>query len=230
VATKRAEPVRRTRLSFRSAADLAHTDHPVRSDLSAVALLERTLWVADDELATVERLVRNGARYAQHRPFHLRDYFELPGGPRDEIDIDGLAIDGGYLWILGSHSLTREKPEPQSRDRAEALRRLTQIERHSNRHFLGRVPIVDRDGTLTLERITPGRDGKKLRAACLDPNRTRGKLRKLLQQDEHIGRFMEVPAKENGFDFDGIAVRGTRAFLGMRGPVPRGWAICSSWT
>ena len=225
MATKPAEPVRRIQLSFRSAAELAHTDDSVRGDLSAIALLDRTLWVANDELATVERLSQTGARYDQHRPFHLGDYFELPGGPVDEMDIEGLAIDGGYLWVLGSHSLTREKPRPQSKDRAEALRRLTEVEHHPNRHFLGRVPIADRGGMLALNRRAPDRDGRKRRAACLDSNQRRGTLGKLLKKDEHIGRFLEVPAKENGFDLEGIAVRGTRVFLGLRGPVLRGWAI-----
>src|SRR3546814_4598583 len=35
---------------------------------------------------------------------------------------------------------------------------------------------------------------------------------------------MEVPSKENGFDVEGLAVRGSRVFLGLRGPVLRGWA------
>jgi hypothetical protein len=35
---------------------------------------------------------------------------------------------------------------------------------------------------------------------------------------------MGVPAKENGFDIEGIAGRGDRVFLGLRGPVLRGWA------
>jgi hypothetical protein len=34
-----------------------------------------------------------------------------------------------------------------------------------------------------------------------------------------------LPSKENGFDIEGLAVRGDRVFLGLRGPVLRGWAI-----
>ena len=225
MAKKPAKPLRRIRLSFRSADELAQTDDPVRSDLSALALLDDTLWVANDELATVERLRRTDSGYGQHQPFHLSDYFELPGGPADEMDIEGLEIDGGYLWVLGSHSLTREKPEPGSRDRAESLRRLTEVERHPNRHFLGRIPIVGRAGTCTLERTVASGEGK-LRAACLNADRKRGKLgRRLLKNDQHVGRFVQVPAKENGFDLEGIAVRGSRVFVGLRGPVLRGWSV-----
>jgi hypothetical protein len=224
MAKKPAKPLRRIRLSFRSADELAHTDDPVRSDLSALALLDETLWVANDELATVERLRRTDSGYGQHQPFHLSEHFELPGGPDNEMDIEGLEIDVGYLWVLGSHSLTREKPEPGSKDRAESLRRLTEVERHPNRHFLGRVPIVERDGNWALERTVANGEGK-LRAACLNTNRKRGKLGRLLKKDQHVGRFIKVPAKENGFDLEGIAVRGSRVFLGLRGPVLRGWAV-----
>ena len=171
MASKSARPARRVRLEFRSADELPHADEPIRSDLSALALSGGTLWVTNDELATVERLMRTDARYGRHQPFHLGDFFELPGGSGDEMDIEGLEIDGGYLWVLGSHSLTREKPKPGSEDHVEALRRLTEVEHHPNRHFL------------------------------------------------------EVPGKENGFDLEGIAVRGSRVFLGLRGPVLRGWAM-----
>jgi hypothetical protein len=34
-----------------------------------------------------------------------------------------------------------------------------------------------------------------------------------------------MPAKENGFDVEGIAVQGDRVFLGLRGPVLRGMAV-----
>jgi hypothetical protein len=126
--------------------------------------------------------------------------------------------------VLGSHSLTREKPKPGSHDSAEALRRLTEVEHHPSRHFLGRVPLLARDGTFTLEPSTPG-DGVTRTAACLDTRPKRGRLGKLLKADEHVGRFIDVPAKENGLDLEGIAVRGSRVLLGLRGPVLRGWAM-----
>jgi hypothetical protein len=36
---------------------------------------------------------------------------------------------------------------------------------------------------------------------------------------------MRLPSKDNGFDIEGIAVRGERVFLGLRGPVLGGWAV-----
>jgi hypothetical protein len=225
VTRKHARPLRRIRLSFRSADELAHAEEPVRGDLSALVVQGSTLWAANDELPTVERLrAQDDGCYGAHRSFQLRDYFDLPGGPDDEMDVEGLEIDGGYLWVLGSHSLTREKPKPDSQDHAEALRRLTEVEHHPSRHFLGRVPLVARDGTFTLEPSVSVGDAQ-LGPACLDTRPKRGKLGKLLKADEHVGRFIQVPAKENGFDLEGIAVRGARVFVGLRGPVLRGWAM-----
>ena len=46
---------------------------------------DRTLWLANDELATVERhSTTDGARYGAHQPFRLGDYFELPGGSLEQ--------------------------------------------------------------------------------------------------------------------------------------------------
>jgi hypothetical protein len=225
VARKHARPLRQIRLSFRSADELTHADEPVRGNLSALVVSESALWVASDELPTVERLRAQGdGAYGEHQPFHLHDFFDLPGKPDDEMDIEGLEIDGGYLWVLGSHSLTRDKPKAGSQDHADALRRLTEVEHHPSRHFLGRVPLVARDGTFTLEPGLAVDDGH-LRAACLDTRPKRGKLGELLKADEHVSRFIKVPAKENGLDLEGIAVRGSRVFVGLRGPVLRGWAM-----
>ena len=36
---------------------------------------------------------------------------------------------------------------------------------------------------------------------------------------------MDIPSKENGLDIEGLAVFGDKLFLGLRGPVLRGWTI-----
>jgi hypothetical protein len=52
-------------------------------------------------------------------------------------------------------------------------------------------------------------------------------LMEALEDDEHLGGFLTfpLPNKENGFDIEGIAVRGDRVFLGLRGPVLGRWAV-----
>src|SRR5262249_54407434 len=37
--------------------------------------------------------------------------------------------------------------------------------------------------------------------------------------------FLPIPGKDNGFDVEGVAVRGESLYLGLRGPVLRGWAV-----
>jgi len=38
-----------------------------------------------------------------------------------KVDIEGLAIDGDHLWVTGSHSLKRDKPDLPSDDHAAAM-------------------------------------------------------------------------------------------------------------
>ena len=223
-----ARPARRVRLDFRAHGELEHADQPVRSDLSGVAAAGRCLWVANDELATVERLSRqDDGSYAGHEIVHLAEVFDLPEGAGGEMDIEGLDVADGYLWVVGSHSLTREKPKPGEHEPAEALARLTEVEHHPNRHFLGRIPLVESaPGTFDLRPEAEGDErGTTRRSGCLKMTGKGDALDRQLRGDVHIARFMGVPAKENGFDVEGIAARGDRVFLGLRGPVLRGWAL-----
>ncbi len=50
-------------------------------------------------------------------------------------------------------------------------------------------------------------------------------LLEALRDDPHIKPFLQIPGKDNGFDVEGLAVIGKRLFLGLRGPVLRGWAV-----
>lgn len=223
-----AQPVRRVPLTFRDHAELQHAIEPVRSELSAIASSGACIWTANDELATVERLVRlPDGGYGHHQPFHLGNFFDLPDGPQGGMDIEGLDIGDGYLWVVGSHSLTRQKPKPGEDDANEMLAKLTAVQQHPNRHFLGRIPLVEttEPGVYELSQTARGPDGSERRAACIETGREGSVLARLLRDDEHIGRFVHVPAKENGFDIEGIAAHGGRVFLGLRGPVLRGFAI-----
>ncbi len=45
----------------------------------------------------------------------------------------------------------------------------------------------------------------------------------LAANDPHLAPFVGLPGKDNGFDLEGLAVRGTRVWIGLRGPVLREW-------
>ena len=210
-------PLTTARLEFRRDAG---TDKPVGANLSVVALTGGALFAASDEGARIERLTtHDGAVYGEHTSFALADAFDLPDGPDGEADIEGMSVDGGWLWVVGSHSLARRKPKPDTDSDEDALATLTEVRRDPNRYLLGRIPLLEVNGVPAL---VP-KDGKR-RAGCLKMGRGGNALVRRLRKDKHIGRFLEVPAKENGFDVEGLAARGNRLFLGLRGPVLRGWA------
>src|SRR5262249_28058535 len=97
-----ARPVRHIRLDFGADPSKAPTS------LSAVEQIENSLWLAGDETASIERLTTtNYARYGDHNSYSLQSFFTLPGGPAQEVDLEGLAVDQEHhrLWLVGSHSL-----------------------------------------------------------------------------------------------------------------------------
>ncbi len=205
---------------------------PVRGHLSSVLASRdgRTLWLTSDETASIERLTlaESGTEFGAHVRFDLRPLFDLPGSGTQEADIEGLALSDEQLWVVGSHSLARRKPEPDTTVE-EKLARLEDLKREANRFLLGRLPLAaggsggpvpHREvGPLHAARLAIADKKKKLEKA-----ETRSALTSLFAEDVHFGPFLEVPAKENGFDIEGMVVDGTRVFLGMRGPVLRGWA------
>jgi hypothetical protein len=212
---------RTVRLRF---GDLSRTA-TTHTNLSAVRVDGPVLWIAGDETATVERLVADDpdkpTEYADERTFRLGELVALPGAdPDEEADIEGLARTGPFLWAVGSHSLRRRQIKARhSGDRA--LRRLARVEGQDNRQILVRLPVADVDGLPTpVRELTV--DGVRHHAAVL---RGRGNLRELLRDDEHLAPFLAIPGKDNGFDVEGIAVRNDRVYLGLRGPVLRGWAF-----
>ncbi len=211
-------------------------DKKLSDGLSAVVQVGDTLWVANDEALSLERLSRQsetteGAiRFAAHRQFPLHDFLQLPippsaeaevGGKIEEADIEGLAYGDGYLWLVGSHSLKRRNPDPT--DSIEKnRRRLATVRRDGNRFLLARIPLTE--PPCSLERMI-ARDGRSRTAARLHGDARGNMLTAALATDAHLGPFLAIPGKDNGLDIEGLAVVGDRLFIGLRGPVLRGWAV-----
>ncbi len=233
-----AEPERRLRLDFRGA------DRSDRSDLSAVSVHGDCLFVASDEGATVECLLRQGdGGYAYHATLDLTKLLKLSPEllkfqesqkcqecqeAKVEMDIEGLDVDDNYLWVVGSHSLTRPKLKMKAhkQDQDKALECLKKVKRRPARHLLGRVPLVEIvPGAFEARTRAKGKSGNERHSGYLKMTDGGNDLDLELQKDDYIHRFLDLPAKENGFDIEGIAVTGNRVLLGLRGPVLRGWAI-----
>lgn len=199
------------------------------------------LWVASDELSsgriTLSRLESDGELvFSHHKQFELRDYVDLlvDGDEKTEADIEGLDIAEGYLWFTGSHSSKR--PQPKGKNHQKDLARLARVEVEANRFLLGRIPLIG-DSPIR-SGLHPDRPGQRLDAARLADGEGGNALIEALRDDPHLGPFLQtihgadhqesllpLASKENGFDIEGLAVLGKRLFLGLRGPVLRGWAM-----
>lgn len=192
-------------------------------ELSAVTRSDDgSLWVGSDEFITLERLTPMGnGIYGNHKTFHLIDFIDL-FDQNSEIDIEGLDHADGYIWVVGSHSLKRSKAKGKKPQKD--IKRLSEIERDPNRYLLARLPVLN--GELVPTYAKPNSD-RSLTAASLKKVDGRNLLMAALAEDEHLGPFlsMKLPSKDNGFDIEGLAVQGNQIFLGLRGPVLRGWAI-----
>ena len=214
-------------LRFRDPSEMTHVSDALGRDISALAVIGRTLFCACDETATVERLIYDPEKgdFSGHENFPLSTVFDLPGGAGGEMDIEGLAVDDGFLWITGSHSLKRDKPA----DIEPALSDIADIDWDKNRGFLGRLPLADRgDGVFEpVASIEPIGQGDMHRRAAMMKMGDDGteSVRKLVGNDPLLAPFMETPCKENGFDVEGLAVRGERVLLGLRGPVLGAFAV-----
>lgn len=205
------------RVPLRFATDAV--DARTHVNLSAVRSEGSCLWIAGDETATVERLSSIGSGYGDHVTFPLADMVLLPGGSADEVDVEGMARQGPYLWAVGSHS-TRRKRIKNKHNEAKNMRRLARVLDEPSRHVVARLAVTEGpDGLPTIVGEVPGEHTSHTSAILP------GGIRALLGDDEHLAAFLRIPGKENGFDIEGVGVHGDSLYLGLRGPVLRGWAV-----
>jgi hypothetical protein len=201
---------------------------PVRDGLSSLVKVGDYIWLACDEGTSLERLKKTEHGYAGHTVFKLSDYISLAADDLSEIDIEGIDFENHYLWITGSHGLKRKKPDAGNPVKKQ-IKEIAKVEAEPNRYVLARIPLVkdEKTGELVLSKSCPhpGDPDKKLTAARLKGNGNFNELTDALKADKHLKDFLKIPGKDNGFDIEGLTVDGSRLFLGLRGPVLRGWAI-----
>jgi hypothetical protein len=193
-------------------------------NLSAVRTEGEHLWLAGDETATIERLVLDSASTPTsgggERSFALADLVDLPGPPDEEADIEGIARSGGWLWAVGSHSLARKQIKPHH-GVEKAVRRLARVKRQANRYVIARLAVQPgADGRP--ESVRAATDGRR---SALIGGAGAESLADLLTDDEHLAPFLAIPSKDNGLDVEGLAAHGDSLYIGLRGPVLRGWAV-----
>jgi hypothetical protein len=217
---------------------LAGADRRTAAALSAIAQDGNNLWLGCDELVegrvALWRVGRRGnGSFTTPAPVFLGDYVDLfaeagaKAGKEAEADIEGLCVDDGYLWFVGSHGWKRKRPKMATKERLgvsnnpvrQAVDRLGVVDLDRNRLILGRLPLVDGQPQKT---VADGRSAARLAAAPCG-----NVLLQALSGDPHLGPYLSarIPGKDNGFDIEGLAVRDDRILLGLRGPVLRGFAV-----
>ncbi|HEX8642382.1 MAG TPA: DUF3616 domain-containing protein [Allosphingosinicella sp.] len=207
-----AEPLGRVRLRFRTEADC-----PAVANMSAAVRVGDTLFLAGDENAAVERLTRSGEDWGEHLRFPLADFLDFDE-PGEEADLEGLAVDDDWLWVLGSHARTRPKLK-KNQPQIDTLA-LANLKDTRPRCVLARLPLVERGGAWL-----PVREDGDRRASMLKQKGRGNALAAMIRRDKLLRPFTRIPAKEGGVDMEGIAVCGDRVAFGMRGPVIGGHAL-----
>jgi len=243
-APRPANPAKTVMLHFNHPAPVDEADADkkqgsYRVDLSAVALSPdgKTLWTAVDETVEtdpgIERLrLQADESFGKHKSWPVTEFFKLPAPDKDEgrvpeTDTEGLCLEGGYLWMVGANCLNRK--QANRGDEKEDLKRLAKVEGGPNRYVLARIPLAPE--------AAGGADELKkqhgdLSAAVLFNLEADGLISKLME-DKMLKSFVPnalndpkgIPSKDNGLDIEGLAVAKGRIFLGLRGPVLRGWAL-----
>lgn len=220
-----ATPIERLRLEFdRSAGGGKKALRELRENLSGIEIAGDTVFVVSDEGAALEVLTRTGRGhvFGAHRRFPLARSFALKqAGKHTEADLEGISRDGTRLWLLGSHCRIR-KPDPdEAAEKGDDLDACAILPRRKtrNRHLLGCLDLDDPPDD--------PREGFRPRAAARLPFTRNGNalIDLLAATDAQLAPFLDLPAKENGLDFEGLAVHGDRAFVGLRGPVIAGRSL-----
>ena len=216
-------------INFEDAISEKLLDNEIREGISSIACTGNYLWLAGDENISIQRLeLLEDGSYGKAKNYFLKNFIDLPVAD-EEADIEGMDVDGNYLWIVGSHSYKRKKIRTEKEDKVAEIHRLSKTKIQANRNLLARIPIVqNKNGEFTLKKECPDPENpdKKLTAAKLKHSKKKwSQLTKKLKKDKHIGPFIKLPGKDNGFDIEGLATYGNRLFVGLRGPVLRGWAV-----
>ena len=208
----------------------------LRESLSAALFVKETLWLASDETTSVERFsTDDGRTFQHHKSFPLDDLITLPAAGTEfdqEVDIEGMDFRDSHLWLIGSHSIKRKNVKSsESGSDAKLIKKLAQTESDGNRFILARIPLIENDsGEQELVKSVDGPTGQRLRASTFSNDTSSDALTEALRTaegngDPHLSRFLNIPGKDNGFDIEGLAVTAEKVFIGLRGPVLRGWAV-----
>jgi Protein of unknown function (DUF3616) len=120
----------------------------------------------------------------------------------DELDAEGVAHDGGFFYVIGSHGAPRKAGKPID----------------PSRFFIFRFKVNEQSGKPDFKFSDDFVDTTAIEK--------RSTLREVIKTAPNIAPFAEKPLNdENGANIEGIAVKEGRIFLGFRGPSVAGKAF-----
>ncbi|MCI5138449.1 MAG: DUF3616 domain-containing protein, partial [Candidatus Electrothrix sp. AR1] len=176
------------------------------SDISAVAGIRSFLIIGSDEAVGIDsnenyiqllRKTENG--YAVHKNIFLLQGDQAEG---KELDIEGIAVEGDYVYIVGAHCLKRQKvKKARSQEKNRKKFHADRLKEERNRAWLYRIRLDKEGNELEKQRIT---------------------LREIIKNNPVLHPFSRIPSKENGIDIEGITAKEGWLYVGFRGPVLRG--------
>ena len=172
-------------------------------NVSAVSFWNQRALVVTDEITHKGNVVQAFEKHGDdfHAVAEWLTVLDAPGSAIEEMDLEGIAVDGQTVFVLGSHSSKRKKVDSE-----KAYAR--------NRHVLLSSPEADpaRDVLLRFELDATGKAGPIQRTS----------LRSYLSATEPFKSFGIMSSKENGIDAEGLAFWNQQLYVGFRGPVLRG--------
>ena len=196
--------LRETRLLPQSGTEFNDLEN--RAELSGVGyLIDEMLGVVSNEAigdpprSKIQIFKRQGDDFVHafdHPVFSAPKGGEQPEEDKDcRADIEGLSVERGSVFVTPSFSTGRKKPGDKIL--------------FDGGDVYGKCPA--QTSVLHLSTIT-GDKSIKPAEAVLDIAAT-------VRRFGVLKPFLAVPAKENGFDIEGLAVTEDRIYLGLRGPV-----------
>lgn len=171
-------------------------------DISAIGFLGKYLLIGADEGNTIQVLAPNEEQArAQYRVINNIE-LPVPNADKEEIDIEGITISDNTVYVVGSHSLNRTTIR-SDKTYQENLERLLKVKNEDNRKNVFKFKL-------------------DIDTGILNSSIKQKSLQKILERDDLLKRFVNIPSKENGIDIEGIAVKEDRLYFGFRAPVLRG--------
>ena len=171
------------------------------NDISAIAYTGKMLIFGSDEGVHIQLLdtLNNKENFLA---FHARPELIKLLDSQTEIDIEGMAWAQDTLYVVGSHSLKRQKLKPNLKTLKNRVR-IANVQIEESRNHLFRIKY----------------DDEKMQ---FESRIRRINLKNILTSDPILNRFCNIPGKENGIDIEGIAVdENQMLYLGFRSPVLR---------